>query len=175
MKAVFDIRNQTLVERARLVLQTDGMSDAALRRAYRTLARRHHPDLDRGDKRLKIPSIVKEAWEAREGPVVLATVDGAGQPNAIYATCVKRYDDERIVVADNFFDKTRRNILAGSRGAVLFITRDKKAYQLKGILEYHEGGPVFEDMKRWNPEQHPGHAAAVLLVREIFSGAKALE
>jgi hypothetical protein len=30
-------------------------------------------------------------------------------------------------------------------------------------------------MKRWNPEQHPGHAAAVLLVREIFSGAKALE
>lgn len=60
MKAVFDIRKRTLVERARLVLQTDGMSDAALRRAYRTLARRHHPDLDGGDKRRF--QLVREAY-----------------------------------------------------------------------------------------------------------------
>jgi predicted pyridoxine 5'-phosphate oxidase superfamily flavin-nucleotide-binding protein len=121
---------------------------------------------------MKIPLIVKQAWEEREGPVVLATVDGAGQPNAIYAGSVSLYDDERIVIADNYFDKTRRNILAGSRGSVLFITRDMKAYQLKGILEYHEGGPIFEDMKKWNPPKHPGHAAAVLLIREVYQGAE---
>jgi len=124
---------------------------------------------------MKIPEFVKQAWEQREGPIVLTTVDADGQPNSIYATCVSRYDDERIVVADNYFDKTRRNIRAGSRGAVLFITSDKKSYQLKGLIEYHEGGTVFEDMKRWNPEQHPGHAAAALLVREVYSGSKKLE
>ena len=55
---------------------------------------------------------------------------------------------------------------------MLFITRNKKAYQLKGILEYHEGGPVFEDMKKWNPPKHPGHATAVLLIREVYQGAE---
>jgi len=29
-------------------------------------------------------------------------------------------------------------------------------------------------MKSWNPEKHPGHAAAVLRVEEAFSGAKKL-
>lgn len=78
------------------------------------------------------------------------------------------------MIADNYFDKTRQNIHAGSLGAVLFITSEKKAYQLKGSIEYHENGPVFEDMKRWNPKQHPGHAATVLLVREAYTGAKKL-
>jgi uncharacterized protein with ATP-grasp and redox domains len=36
------------------------VSDAALRRAYRTLARRHHPDLDGGDKRRF--QLVREAY-----------------------------------------------------------------------------------------------------------------
>jgi len=54
------------------------------------------------------------------------------------------------------------------------MTKDKKAYQLKGLLEYHESGPIFEDMKRWNPPTHPGNAAAALLVKECYSGAKCL-
>ncbi|MFA7172284.1 MAG: pyridoxamine 5'-phosphate oxidase family protein [Kiritimatiellia bacterium] len=124
---------------------------------------------------MKLPEIVKQAWEQREGAIVLTTVDAEGQPNAIYVTCVSRYDDERIVVADNYFDKTRKNIRAGSRGAILFITSEKKAYQLKGLIEYHESGPVFDDMKSWNPKQHPGHAAAALLVREVYSGAEKLK
>ena len=121
---------------------------------------------------MKLPAIVKDAWKNRDGPIVLATVDPEGTPNAIYAGSVSLYDDERIVIADNYFDKTRRNIQAGSLGAVLFITADKKAYQVKGLIEYHEGGPIFEDMKRWNPARHPGHAAAVLLIREIYQGAE---
>lgn len=121
---------------------------------------------------MKLPAMVKDAWNNREGPIVLATVDPEGMPNAIYASSVSLYDDERIVVADNYFDKTRRNIQSGSPGAVLFTTADKKAYQVKGLIEYHEGGPIFEDMKRWNPERHPGHAAAVVLIREVYQGAE---
>ena len=32
-----------------------------------------------------IPGILKEAWEDREGPVVLTTVGTDGNPNNIYA------------------------------------------------------------------------------------------
>ena len=64
-----------------------------------------------------IPEQVSQAWEKREGPIVLATVDGDGTPNAIWATCVALYGKDRVVIADNYFDKTRRNLQAGCRGA----------------------------------------------------------
>jgi hypothetical protein len=55
---------------------------------------------------------------------------------------------------------------------VLFITKAGKAYQVKGSLEYHHDGDIFDFMKSWNPEQHPGHAAAVLVPECVYSGAK---
>jgi len=122
----------------------------------------------------KLPTSVREAWEDRNGAVVLATVDKNGVPNIIYATCVAVHGDDQLVVADNYFDKTRKNLLAGSRGAILFITKSGKAYQVKGNLEYHTEGPVFDHMKTWNPKQHPGNAAAALHVEEVYSGAERL-
>ena len=122
-----------------------------------------------------LPEIVNQAWEQREGPVVLATVDAEGMPNAIYATCVSRYSEDTFVVADNFFHKTKANILNGSHGTLLFITKKGKAYQLKGTFEYHTSGAIFDDMKQWNPERLPGHAAAALNVEAVFSGAEQLQ
>ena len=62
-----------------------------------------------------LPESVRTAWANREGPVVLATFDTAGIPNAIYASNVREFGDDTIVIADNYFNKTRANILAGSR------------------------------------------------------------
>ncbi|MEA2013160.1 MAG: pyridoxamine 5'-phosphate oxidase family protein [Verrucomicrobiota bacterium] len=114
-----------------------------------------------------------KAWDDRKGPVILTTVDKNGVPNAIYATCVTKFDDETLVVADNFFDKTQKNIFDGSIGSILFITNDDKAYQVKGKIEYLQDGEIFDDMKTWNGE-HPGHAAAALKVQEVYSGAEKL-
>jgi len=122
----------------------------------------------------KLPEDVSKAWEDRQGPIVFSTVAGGTDPNAIYATCVSKFDDETILIADNYFDKTKKNILEGSRGSVLFITDEKKAYQLKGAIEYHQEGALFENMKSWNPEKHPGHAVAALKVEEVYSGSKKL-
>ena len=123
----------------------------------------------------KLPEIVSQAWENRQGPVVLITNDENATPNAIYATCVSKYDDETLVVADNYFSKTRQNLTNGSpKGALLFITEEGKAYQIKGTLTYHTEGPIFDDMKKWNPEKHPGHAAAVVKVEAVFCGAEKL-
>ena len=115
---------------------------------------------------------VSKAWDEKKGPVIFTTVDDQGIPNAIYATCVNKFKQDRIVIADNFFDKTRKNILRGSKGSILFITDEGKAYQIKGTIEYHKEGDIFEDMKKWNPKQHPGHAATVLKVEEIYSGSE---
>ena len=122
----------------------------------------------------KLPKVVSEAWENLEGPVVMTTVSKEGVANSIYATCVSKYDEETLVVADNYFDKTQKNILAGSKGVLLFITKENKAYQVKGTIEYCTEGPVFDDMKTWNPEQHPGHAAAAIKVEEVYKGAEKL-
>ena len=123
---------------------------------------------------ITIPESIATAWEEREGPVVLTTVDVNGIPNAIYATCTARYGDDRFVVANNYFAKTMDNIQAGSKASILFITKAGKAYQLKGSLEYHTTGPVFDDMKTWNPEKHPGHGAAALIVEEAYTGSERL-
>lgn len=122
----------------------------------------------------ELSAALLEAWEDREGPVVLTTVDRDGVPNAIYATCVSAVGRDKLVVADNYFHKTRSNLVAGTHGALLFMTKAGKAYQVKGSMERHTSGAVFEDMKRWNPRQHPGHAAAVLNVEEVYSGAERL-
>lgn len=121
-----------------------------------------------------LPEAVSKAWDNREDAIVLTTVDAEGNPNAIYATCVRRFSEDTLVVADNFFNKTRANILSGSKGSLLFITKEGKSYQVKGHIEYHTKGAVFEDMKQWNPTKLPGHAAAALKVEHVFSGGEQL-
>ena len=47
---------------------------------------------------------VLEAWENREGPAILATVDANGVPNIIYVTCVGVFNNVSLVVKqDRFF------------------------------------------------------------------------
>jgi predicted pyridoxine 5'-phosphate oxidase superfamily flavin-nucleotide-binding protein len=122
-----------------------------------------------------LPEQVKAAWNDRDGAVVLATVDPQGVPNAIYATCVSLHGDDTVVIADNYFNKTQQNIAAGSRGAVLFITKQKKSFQVKGRIEYHTAGPVFDEMKGWNPSKYPGRAAAAIKAEEVYSGGNRLD
>lgn len=122
----------------------------------------------------KLPENVSEAWDGRKGPVIFSTVDKGAMPNAIYATCVSKFDEETLVVADNYFDKTRVNVLAGSKGSILFITEDGKSFQVKGTIEHHLKGAIFDDMKSWNPKKHPGHAAVALKVEEVYSGSDKL-
>jgi len=117
---------------------------------------------------------VSDAWEKREGPIVFTTVAADGTPNAVYMTCVKKTGEDQIVLVDNFFNKTRANIANGSKGAMLFITDEGTSFQVKGALEYLPSGPVFDDMKCWNPEKLPGVAAVVLHVEQVFSGAEQL-
>lgn len=119
------------------------------------------------------PKVLK-AWDEREPIAVLTTVAPDGTPNAIYVGVVGRYDDSTFFVANNYFHKTKENILAGSKASLLFLTKERKAFQIKGSIELQDSGPIFEEMKRINPEKYPGHSAAVLRVEAVFSGAEQL-
>jgi uncharacterized protein len=122
-------------------------------------------------KTKKLPDLIKTEWLEKSGSVIVTTTDTHGVPNSIYATCVSVYDDEKILVANNYFCKTLGNVQDGCKGNVLFITKDNKAYQLKGTFDYVTEGELFEDMKNWNPDRLPGIGVAVLTVDEIYSGA----
>jgi len=122
----------------------------------------------------ELPEETSKAWDDHKGPVILSTVNKDGIPNAIYATCVSKYDEQTLVVANNYFSKTMQNINAGHKASLLFITPDNTSYQVKGTLEYHTRGPVFDDMKTWNPKKHPGHGAAALKVESVYKGAEKL-
>lgn len=121
-----------------------------------------------------LPETVNDAWDDREPIVVLTTVSPEGVPNSIYVGSVGRYDDRTFFVANNCFCKTQQNIEAGGTASILFLTYEKKSYQLKGPIELQDSGPIFEAMKKINPAQYPGYSVAVLHVEEVFSGAERL-
>ena len=123
---------------------------------------------------IDLPEEVAKAWKEREGPLVLATVDARGLPNAIYASIVSRIADGRIAVADNYFDKTIANIRSGSKASILFITKNRKSYQIKGLVEYRREGPLYEDMLAWADPEHPRRGVAVLNPEEVYKGNERL-
>lgn len=118
--------------------------------------------------------ILAQAWEEREGPAVLATVDATGKPNAIYVGEIWFDAREGFLVADNYFCKTRANLKHGTRGAILFITKNRKSFQVKGTMTYHTEGPRFESMRARHDPKYPGVAAADLRIEEAYSGAEKL-
>lgn len=121
-----------------------------------------------------LPPSVLEAWKNREPLLILTTVAPDGTPNAIYVGIVGLFDDSTFFVANNYFHKTKENILAGSKASLLFLTKERKAFQIKGSIELQENGPIYEEMKRITPDKYPGHSAAVLRVESVFSGAEQL-
>lgn len=118
--------------------------------------------------------ILSKAWEEREGPAVLATVDASGNPNIVYVGEIHYDVRAGFIVADNYFHKTRANIKSGTRGAILFLTKSRKSFQVKGSVSYHTDGPLFESMRSRHDPKHPGVAAAILKVEEAYSGAERL-
>ncbi|MBN1127495.1 MAG: pyridoxamine 5'-phosphate oxidase family protein [Chitinispirillaceae bacterium] len=122
----------------------------------------------------QLPEEVLAAWKEREGPVVLVTVDREQSPNAIYASIAHLMSDGRLAVADNYFDKTKANIDIGSKASLLFITKNRKAYQVKGTVDYRTSGPLHEEMLAWADPKHPRKGVAILNADTVFKGKEKL-
>ena len=105
----------------------------------------------------------------------MTTVGSNGTPNAIYVTCMKKVSENRIVVANNKMSKTEANIKAGSLVSLLYLTKDKKAFQVKGTAHFQTSGELYDDMKNgWLDPKFPGREALVIDIEEVYSGAEKL-
>ncbi|WP_375596962.1 GAF domain-containing protein [Devosia sp. Naph2] len=82
-------------------------------------------------------------------PSVLATTDLEGTPNVSLISHVQYVDPERVALSYQFFNKTRRNLLATGRASVVVVDPDTNE-QYRLTLEYLEtqtSGGLFEMMK----------------------------
>ncbi|TPE48285.1 GAF domain-containing protein [Amaricoccus solimangrovi] len=80
---------------------------------------------------------------------LLATCDGEGVPNVSMISQVHYVDPGRVALSYQFFNKTRRNLLATRRAAVQITDPETLAHH-RLDLDYEEtqtSGPIFESMK----------------------------
>ena len=107
-----------------------------------------------------------------------ATSSKAGVPNVVPIKALKVLDDETILVSDQFFGKTLKNLEENPQVAISYWT-DKGGYQIKGKTAVHKGDKVFEDDVAWvhsfAPNAKPKSAVVVKItdVYQVKSGPDA--
>jgi len=82
-------------------------------------------------------------------PAVIATAASDGTPNVAYLSQVHYIDDAHVALSYQFFNTTRKNILANPRATVQVVDPVTAAhYQLQlQYLRTETAGPLFENMK----------------------------
>ncbi len=126
---------------------------------------------------MKMPEYVQQVIDKQELHI-LSTASKEGHPNIIYLKFLKVYDEEHILIADNKFYKTEANLTENPRLAFVVLDEENHAaYQLKGSVEFHTSGQVFEETRRWvlDEQPHPDiypKSAVLLHVERIYRGTE---
>ena len=126
---------------------------------------------------MKIPKYIQEIINKQEVHI-LSTSTREGTPNIIYLKFLKVYNGEQILIANNKFSKTEKNLLENPK--ISFVVLDKeneKSYQIKGTVKFHKDDRIFKDTLEWvenersSPTTHP-KSGIILNVEEIYCGAE---
>ncbi|MCS7140317.1 MAG: pyridoxamine 5'-phosphate oxidase family protein [Candidatus Nezhaarchaeota archaeon] len=124
---------------------------------------------------VKMPMEVIKLLErvASKSLCVLATASKDGKPNAVPIIFAWPLGDDKILVADNFFNKTRINMEENPRASLTFWDPEtREGYQVKGIIEIHTSGPIFEEAAlrvRAIKSTLKTKAGVVLRVEEVYT------
>ena len=121
----------------------------------------------------KLPEAVRKAID-KQDVFSIATCSSDGIPNVVYVSWLKVIDEDTVLIADNYFDKTHSNILSNPKIAFVVRDKDKGSFQVKGTIERLTDGPIFEEMQEWVRNDLPRVAAVVLHVEEVYNGVKRL-
>jgi predicted pyridoxine 5'-phosphate oxidase superfamily flavin-nucleotide-binding protein len=125
---------------------------------------------------MKIPKYIQKAINDQE-LYVLGTSSKDKMPNLIYVKFLKVYNDSQILIADNKFFKTDKNLKENFQMSFVILDKNTgKSYQLKGSVEIYQNGPIFEETVKWVEELRSSSttqakSAVILNVEEIYSGA----
>ena len=118
----------------------------------------------------KIPDAVKRAISKQE-LFCVATSTLKGVPNVVYIKYLKVVDDETILIADNYLNKTRDNILNNGKIAFAVLDEEKGSFQIKGTAQRLTEGTMFDEVQTWVRDKTP-KAAVVMNVEEIYNRAE---
>jgi hypothetical protein len=120
---------------------------------------------------LQIPENIVSLLE--KSIVALAT-SSSDIPNCVAVACCKVVASNQVLITDNFFNKTRLNLIANKYVSLAFWEPDDKpegnlGYQLKGTAEYLTSGS-WKQMVDQDPDNKGlAHKAAILVtVTEVW-------
>lgn len=100
-----------------------------------------------------------------------ATSSKDGIPNICTIGAKYLRDDGKIIVVDNFMNKTLANLLENPEVSIL-IRREKEYYQIKGTAIYHTSGKEYEEAYKWMKavaERYPAKGAVVVTVHSVYN------
>jgi predicted pyridoxine 5'-phosphate oxidase superfamily flavin-nucleotide-binding protein len=121
---------------------------------------------------MKIPQSIQKIFK-EDGAVAFGTATLDGNPNINMIGIKKIQDDETIILADNYFNKTLANIRKNNKGTILTKRAEEKLwYQLKGTYEYINQGQEYEALKQWVKsikETYPAKGIIIFKVEKIYN------
>jgi len=117
--------------------------------------------------------MTKEMIDALEKDLVfLSTASPDGIPNVVPIGFARPIDEDTILIADNYMNKTRQNLEKNPR--ISLVTKDatKCPYQFKGTTEIFESGKYFDIVTEWGQNamtKLTPKAAVLMKIEEIYS------
>lgn len=100
-----------------------------------------------------------------------ATSSKDGIPNICTIGAKYLRDDGKIIVVDNYMNKTLANLLENPEVAIL-IRREKEYYQIKGTAVYHTSGAEYDEAYKWMKsiaERYPAKGVIVISVDSVYN------
>ncbi|MCR3882889.1 pyridoxamine 5'-phosphate oxidase family protein [Methanotrichaceae archaeon M04Ac] len=120
---------------------------------------------------VKMPPEVIETLE-KQWPIPFATASSEGKPNVVFMGILKIKDDETLLFADNFFNKTATNLAENPRASVVCWTKDpRRSFQIKGTVTFADEGSIFEEMEESVRARKPDlnmRRAVIFKIEEIY-------
>jgi predicted pyridoxine 5'-phosphate oxidase superfamily flavin-nucleotide-binding protein len=121
---------------------------------------------------MKIPESIQKIFK-EDSAVAFGTATLDGNPNINMIGIKKIQDDETIILADNYFNKTLANVRKNNKGTILTKRAEEKLwYQLKGTYKYINEGPEYEALKQWAKsikETYPAKGMVIFKVEKIYN------
>jgi uncharacterized protein len=121
---------------------------------------------------MRIPQDIQKVMN-EDKAFAFATANEEGIPNINMIGIKKIEDDETVLLADNFFNKTLANLKENTEAALLTSKAEEKLwYQLKGTCQYLNEGPKYEEFRNWVKSQNetlPAKGMVIFKVKKIFN------
>ncbi|HMK45003.1 MAG TPA: pyridoxamine 5'-phosphate oxidase family protein [Methanocella sp.] len=119
---------------------------------------------------VKLTDQIKESLAGTK-TAFLATVSKDGVPNVVPIGAFKLLDDETMLISDQFFNKTARNLKENAKIALSYWG-DKGGFQIKGTATVHTGDDVFNHDVTWMKEIRPNltpKSAVVVKITDVYN------